>query len=158
MRRKMGCKGRSRGRLAIRSSVPRVGTSPPRPFYFLSPLPLSRGIGFCYLLRRLRVDEETDSFVTCLELRDWLFSLAMCVFAFLFPSSVDGCLSDPSSSSPYFSARSENRAVLSRGGKAVDLTEDHKPNAPGELERIYRYTLYGCTLLSYSKSVACFTL
>lgn len=30
------------------------------------------------------------------------------------------------------------RAVLSRGGKALDLTEDHKPNAPREMERIYR--------------------
>lgn len=36
-------------------------------------------------------------------------------------------------------ARSINiRAVLSRGGKALDLTEDHKPNAPREMERIYR--------------------
>ncbi|CAN0416807.1 unnamed protein product, partial [Ascophyllum nodosum] len=32
------------------------------------------------------------------------------------------------------------RAVLSRGGEAIDLTEDHKPNNPHELERIYRYT------------------
>ena len=32
----------------------------------------------------------------------------------------------------------ENRAVLSRGGKAFDLTEDHKPDAPREIERIYR--------------------
>ena len=32
----------------------------------------------------------------------------------------------------------EHRAVLSRGGKALDLTEDHKPNAPREMERIYR--------------------
>ncbi|CAM9919234.1 unnamed protein product [Ectocarpus sp. 12 AP-2014] len=33
----------------------------------------------------------------------------------------------------------DSRAVLSRGGKALDLTEDHKPNAPKEMERIYRH-------------------
>eukprot|EP00903_Cladosiphon_okamuranus_P015436 g14257.t1 len=33
----------------------------------------------------------------------------------------------------------DSRAVLSRGGKALDLTEDHKPNAPREMERIYRH-------------------
>ncbi|CAN0407912.1 unnamed protein product, partial [Ascophyllum nodosum] len=31
------------------------------------------------------------------------------------------------------------RAVLSRGGGAIDLTEDHKPNNPHELERIYSF-------------------
>lgn len=31
------------------------------------------------------------------------------------------------------------RAVLSRGGQALNLTEDHKPNSPREMERIYRY-------------------
>ncbi|CAN0373670.1 unnamed protein product [Ascophyllum nodosum] len=34
----------------------------------------------------------------------------------------------------------DSRAVLSRGGKAVDVTEDHKPDSPRELERIFRYT------------------
>ena len=32
----------------------------------------------------------------------------------------------------------DSRAVLSRHGQAVDLTEDHKPNLPSELERIER--------------------
>ncbi|CAM9762809.1 unnamed protein product, partial [Scytosiphon promiscuus] len=31
------------------------------------------------------------------------------------------------------------RAVLSRAGQALDLTEDHKPNSPREMERIYRH-------------------
>lgn len=30
------------------------------------------------------------------------------------------------------------RAVLSRGGKAIDMSEDHKPNLPGEMARIRR--------------------
>jgi len=30
----------------------------------------------------------------------------------------------------------DSRAVLSRRGKAMDLTEDHKPNKPSELERV----------------------
>ncbi|CAM9311093.1 unnamed protein product [Discosporangium mesarthrocarpum] len=30
----------------------------------------------------------------------------------------------------------DSRAVLSRRGEALDLTEDHKPNSPSELERI----------------------
>ena len=52
------------------------------------------------------------------------------------------------------SVLSEIRAVLSRGGGAVDLTEDHKPDAPRELERIFRYT---DVLLCTTKNVACFT-
>eukprot|EP00811_Abedinium_folium_P034344 NODE_7232_length_1598_cov_3.278042.p2 GENE.NODE_7232_length_1598_cov_3.278042~~NODE_7232_length_1598_cov_3.278042.p2 ORF type:complete len:403 (+),score=118.84 NODE_7232_length_1598_cov_3.278042:102-1310(+) len=32
----------------------------------------------------------------------------------------------------------DSRAVLSRSGQAVPLSEDHKPNAPGERERIMR--------------------
>ena len=32
----------------------------------------------------------------------------------------------------------DSRAVLSRHGQAVELTEDHKPNLPSELERIER--------------------
>jgi len=36
------------------------------------------------------------------------------------------------------------RAVLCRGGKAIDLSEDHKPNLPGELARIQRAG--GCIL------------
>lgn len=39
--------------------------------------------------------------------------------------------------------QSIHRAVLSRGGKALDLTDDHKPNAPKEMERIYRYHILG---------------
>lgn len=29
----------------------------------------------------------------------------------------------------------DSRAILARGGKAVDLTEDHKPNLPSEKKR-----------------------
>lgn len=44
------------------------------------------------------------------------------------------------------------RAVLSRGGKSVDLTEDHKPNAPREMERIYRFG----GLANLARELVCF--
>ena len=123
----------------------------------------------------VRVDEETDSFVTCFQLRDRLFSLAMCVSSSLFLTYIEMRARVPvpfcGEALPFFRRVEVDalpapllpclispccqkiRAVLSRGGKAVDLTEDHKPNAPRELERIYRYTaLPFCSI----ESVSCF--
>lgn len=38
----------------------------------------------------------------------------------------------------------DSRAVISRSGRAIDLTRDHKPHEPGELQRITAVGGYVC--------------